>query len=56
MSGSVVVSWNFPKDDKDNAILLVGRMNGKRQMEVINAFQGEKAIELLDKIITVRKD
>lgn len=50
-SGSVIVSWDF-SHRKDKSILLVGeRENGK--MNIVNAFQGEKAEEIYKLLTTI---
>lgn len=49
--GSVIVSWDF-SHDLDKSILIVGEKMPGEKIEIINAIQGEKAIELRDKLIT----
>ncbi len=52
-SGAVIVSWDF-SHDRDKHVLLVGKQeNGL--VEVINAFQGEEAHEIYDRLVTVKK-
>lgn len=52
-SGAVIVSWDF-SHDRDKHVLLVGeRKSG--MTEVINAFQGEEAHEIYDRLMTVKK-
>lgn len=50
MTGSVVVSWNFPEKDEDRAILIVGRKKPGKVAEVINAFQGKEAKEIYERL------
>ena len=55
-TGSVIVSWDFPHGtDNDMGILLVGKKMPGRDVEIINAFQGEEAKELYLKL-TTRKE
>lgn len=50
---SVIVSWDF-SHGKDVGVLIVGHQkNG--QVEVINAYQGEEAHELYERLITQKK-
>ena len=53
--GAVIVSWDFSHDG-DKHILLVGRKTPKHDVEVINAFQGEEAHEIYEKLMTVKKE
>lgn len=53
-SGSVIVSWDF-SHGKDSSILLVGKKEPGKPVEVINAFQGKEAEELYLKL-TTRKE
>ena len=51
---SLLVS--FDKSDKDNScVLIVGEKNLGQNVEIVNAFQGEEAEELWNKLITVKK-
>lgn len=38
--------------NKDNAILIVGRKKTREAVDIINAFDGEEALELYKKLIT----
>lgn len=50
---SVIVSWDF-SHGKDVGVLIVGyQKNG--QVEVINAYQGEEAHELYERLIAPNK-
>lgn len=52
-NGAVIVSWDF-SHGVDEAILLVGKQtNGK--VEVINAYQGKEALDIYEKLTTVKK-
>ena len=52
--GALIVSWDFSHAG-DKHILLVGRKSPKADVEVINAFQGEEAHEIYEKLTTVKK-
>lgn len=43
---SLIVSWDFSRGD-DTDILLVGHKNLNESVKIINAFQGEKAREIV---------
>ena len=47
---SIIVSF-----DSENTVMLVGRKVQKKDVEVINAFQGEEARELYRRLITVKE-
>lgn len=51
--------WFFCFDqpqDKDLAVLLVGkRFSKKKEIEVVNAFKGQEAIDLFQKLTTPTK-
>lgn len=51
-NGAVIVSWDFSRgaDGKDKAILLVGKQT-KGKVDVINAYQGEDALEIYKKLL-----
>jgi hypothetical protein len=50
--GSYIVSWDFAPGE-DVGVLVVGRQeNGK--MHIVNAFQGEEAYEIYEKLSTVK--
>lgn len=51
-SGAVVVSWDF--NNKDSGILLVGSQNNG-EMKIVNAFSGEEAKEIYEKLITKKE-
>lgn len=53
-SGSVVVSWDFSKG-KDVGVLLVGKKTPGKDVEIINAFQGEEAEVMYRMLTTVKK-
>lgn len=50
---SVIVSWDF-SHGKDVGVLIVGYQKNGR-VEVINAYQGEEAHELYERLITQKK-
>lgn len=51
-TGSVIVSWNFT-NGTDAGVLLVGKQEAGKPVQIINAFQGEEA-EKLTKKLTIR--
>ena len=54
---SVIVSWDFShgEDGRDHDLALVGKMvDGS--VQIINAFQGPEARDLVEKIITKKED
>lgn len=48
-NGAVIVSWDF-SNGKDADILLVGKQN-KGVVDVINAFQGQDALDIYEKLV-----
>lgn len=54
-SGSVIVSWDF-SNDKDVEVLLVGKKKSGKDVEIINAFQGQEAVDIYKKLTTVNKE
>ena len=48
-NGTVIVSWDF-SHGKDADILLVGKQN-KGVVDIINAFQGQDAREIYEKLL-----
>lgn len=49
--GCLLVSFDFT-NDKDNGVVLVGTKSPKKDVEIINAFQGKEAEELYNKLVT----
>lgn len=52
-SGAVIVSWDFSRS-KDVGVLIVGKQENGR-VNIINAFQGEEAKELYNKLTKVKE-
>jgi len=50
-SDSLLVGFDF-SHGKDNTVLIVGRKRPNESVEIINAFQGEEAEELYNKLVT----
>ena len=48
-TGSVVVAYDY-KESSDTAVLIVGQKNPKMDIQIINAFDGEEATELWEKL------
>ena len=53
LSDTLLVSINF--SDKDTGVLVVGRKRKNQSVEIINAFQGEEALELYKKLVTKKE-
>lgn len=51
---SVIVGYDCT-NGKDNAVLVVGKREWNGSTTIINAFQGEEATELFEKLITPKK-
>jgi hypothetical protein len=54
LSGSLIVGYDFSA--KDQGVLIVGKPEPGKQTTVINAFQGEEAYELFNKLITKKEE
>lgn len=53
MIDSVIVSYD--NQSNDEPILIVGRKRKNQSVEIINAFQGDEAVELYTRLTTVKK-
>lgn len=53
LSDSLLVGVDF--SEKDKGVLIVGRKRMNESVEIINAFQGEEARELYEKLITKKE-
>lgn len=53
LSDTLLVSISF--SDKDTGVLVVGRKRKNESIEIINAFQGEEALELYKKLVTKKE-
>lgn len=53
LSDTILVSISF--SEKDNGVLIVGRQRKNQSIEIINAFQGEEALELYKKLVTKKE-
>ena len=54
LSDTVLVSFNRESPTSD-PILIVGRKRKNQSVEIINAFQGNEAVELYNRLTTVKK-
>ena len=54
-SGAVIVSWDFSHGD-DNDILIVGKQGRHMTVDVINAFRGEEAHIIFNKLTSVKNE
>lgn len=53
-SGAYIVSWSF-EGGRDKGVVVVGEQI-KGDMKVINAFQGEEAAQLIEKLETKKEE
>ena len=54
LSDTVLVSFNRESGDSD-PILIVGRKRKNQSVEIINAFHDDEAVELYNRLTTVKK-
>lgn len=54
LSDTVLVNFNRETPTSD-PILIVGRKRKNQSVEIINAFQDDEAVELYNRLITVKK-
>ena len=54
LSGAVIVSWNF-SEGFDKGVLLVGKKVPGKDVDIINAFQGQEAWDIYKQLTTVKK-
>jgi hypothetical protein len=54
-TGALIVSWDF-SHGKDYDVLLVGQKKPGKDVEVINAFKGEEAFEIYEKLTTKKAE
>ena len=50
ISDTILVSIDF--HNQDTGALIVGRKRPNQSVEIINAFQGEEALKLYEKLVT----
>ena len=55
MVDSILVSVDF-SNKNDTGVLLVGRKRMNQSVEIINAFQGDEARELYEKLVTKKEN
>lgn len=53
LSDSLLIGVDF--SEKDKGVLIVGKKRLNESVEIINAFQGEEARELYEKLITKKE-
>ena len=51
LTTSLIIGFDY-NEDKDNAVLIVGSKTPDKDVEIINAFQGDEAKELYEKLTT----
>lgn len=54
MVNSILVSVDF-SNNNDTGVLIVGRKRMNQSVEIINAFQGDDARELYERLVTKKK-
>ena len=54
LTDSLLISIDFSQD-KDNTVMVVGRKPVGKPVDIINAFQGEEAIDIWKKLTTVKE-
>lgn len=52
MTGTVLVSWDF-SNGMENGILLVGEKQKNQAVTIVNAFKGQEAWDLYQKLTTI---
>lgn len=53
LSDTLLVSISF--SDKDTGVLIVGRKRKSQSIEIVNAFQGDEALEIYKKLVTKKE-
>ena len=56
MVDSILVSVDFSNTRNDTGVMVVGRKRMNQSVEIINAFQGDEARELYEKLVTKKKE
>lgn len=54
-SDTIIISIDS-SHGRDSTVLLVGRKHPNQNVDIINAFQGEEAIELYNRLVTNKKE
>lgn len=54
LTDTLLVSIDLSASE-NNAVLIVGRKKPNQSVEIVNAFDGEEAVELYKKLTTVKK-
>lgn len=52
---ALIIGYDF-SHGKDNTVLVIGRKRPNETVEIINAFQGEEAEELYEKLVTKKAE
>lgn len=52
--GSLIIGFDFSKGP-DKSILIVGTKHEETSVDILNAFMGKEAIDLYEKLVTVKK-
>lgn len=54
ISGSLLVGYSF-SDNGDHPVLIVGKKDKKQAVEIINAFEGDEAVDIYKKLVGNKK-
>lgn len=54
MVDSLIISIDT-SNGKDDTVLIVGKKTVGQRVEIVNAFQGEEALDLYNRLTTVKK-
>lgn len=52
---SILVGFDIDGKNEDTAVLIVGKKNLNESVTIINAFKGEEAVELYNRLITKKE-
>ena len=55
ITDALIIGYDF-SHGKDNTVLVVGRKGPNETAEIINAFQGEEAEKLYEKLVTKKAE
>lgn len=48
ITGSFIIGYDISKDKDDQSVLIIGVQKPKRNVEIINAFTGQAAIDMYE--------
>lgn len=53
-NSAYIVSWDFTRG-KDVGVLIVGKKRDDKTIDIVNAFQGQEAYDIYEKLSTRKK-